>query len=130
MPRRQPTPPERSPEERARAAAERAARRGETAPPPETFLARNAQPPEPAAPSEDPFRVERARPEPEVADGSWFEEEPEPEREVMPDDPFPQATQEFQPAWVEEDDDVEWEDPDPVPVSREPASILLTAAER
>ena len=40
----------------------------------------------------------------------------------MPEDPFPQATQEFQPAWVEEDDDVEWETPEPVvPVSREPA---------
>ena len=29
----------------------------------------------------------------------------------MPEDPFPQATQEFQPAWVEEDDDVAWETP-------------------
>ena len=137
VPRRQPTPPERSPEERARAAAERAARRGENAPPPETFSARNAQPPEPAAPSEDPFRVERARPEPEpepepAVEGSWFDEEPElepepepepePERDAMPEDPFPQATQEFQPAWVEEDDDVAWETPEPVaPVSREPA---------
>jgi UPF0755 protein len=122
VPRRQPTPPERSPEERARAAAERAARRGENAPPPETFLARNAQPPEPADPSEDPFRVERARPEPEAADGSWFAEEPEPEPEpeAMPEDPFPQATQEFQPAWVEEDDAVEWETPEPAPVSAEP----------
>ena len=27
----------------------------------------------------------------------------------MPEDPFPQATQEFQPDWVEEDDDVAWE---------------------
>jgi UPF0755 protein len=133
VPRRQPTPPERSPEERARAAAERAARRGENAPPPETFLARNAQPPEPAAPSEDPFRVERARPEPEpapepepepAAGGSWFEDEPGPEPAVMPEDPFPQATQEFQPAWVEEEgDDVAWDEPEPepVPVSREPA---------
>jgi UPF0755 protein len=128
VPRRQPTPPERSPEERARAAAERAARRGENAPPPETFSARNAQPPEPAAPSEDPFRVERARPEPEpepAVEGSWFDEEPEPEPEhepeAMPEDPFPQATQEFQPAWVEADDDVAWETPEPVvPVSREP----------
>src|SRR4051794_16563602 len=132
VPRRQPTPPERSPEERARAAAERAARRGENAPPPETFLARNAQPPEPAAPAEDPFRVERARPEPEpepevepATDGSWFDEpepgpEPEPEPASMPEDPFPQATQEFQPAWAEEDDDVEWEMPEPAPVSREP----------
>ena len=127
MPRRQPTPPERSPEERARAAAERAARRGETAPPPETFIARNARPPEPAAPSEDPFHVERARPEPEpappepepVAEGSWFEEEPaaevEAEREFMPEDPFPQATQEFQPAWVADDEDVEWEMPEHEP---------------
>ena len=131
VPRRQPTPPERSPEERARAAAERAARRGEGSPPPETFSARDAQPPEPAAPSEDPFRVERARPEPEpepepAVEGSWFDEEPEPEPErepeAMPEDPFPQATQEFQPAWVEEDDDVAWETPEPVaPVSREPA---------
>ena len=133
VPRRQPTPPERSPEERARAAAERAARRGETAPPPETFSARNAQPPEPAAPSEDPFRVERARPEPEpepepAVEGSWFDggaragARAEPEHEAMPEDPFPQATQEFQPAWVEEDDDVAWETPEPVaPVSREPA---------
>ena len=133
VPRRQPTPPERSPEERARAAAERAARRGESSPPPETFSARNAQPPEPAAPSEDPFRVERARPEPEpepepAVEGSWFDEEPEPEPEperepeAMPEDPFPQATQEFQPAWAEEDDDVAWETPEPVvPVSREPA---------
>jgi uncharacterized YceG family protein len=133
VPRRQPTPPERSPEERARAAAERAARRGESSPPPETFSARAAQPPEPAAPSEDPFRVERARPEPEpepepepAVEGSWFDEEPEPEPErepeAMPEDPFPQATQEFQPAWVEEDDDVAWETPEPVvPVSREPA---------
>ena len=103
-----------------------------SAPPPETFSARDAQPPEPAAPSEDPFRVERARPEPEpepepAVEGSWFEEdepEAEPEREpdAMPEDPFPQATQEFQPAWVEEDDDVAWETPEPVvPVSREPA---------
>jgi peptidoglycan lytic transglycosylase G len=121
VPRRQPTPPERSPEERARAAAERAARRGETAPPPETFLTRDAQPPEPE-PSEDPFRVERARPEPEPApEGSWFEEEPEPEREVMPEDPFPQETQEFHPEWIEEDEAVEWEVPEPVaqaPVAR------------
>ena len=117
MPRRQPTPPERSPEERARAAAERAARRGETAPPPETFIARNAQPPEPEPePNEDPFRVERARPEPEPApaaeEGSWFEEESE--REVMPEDPFPQETQEFHPEWIEEDEAVEWEVPEPV----------------
>ena len=115
MPRREPTNPERSPEERARAAAERAARRGETAPPPETFLARNASPPEPA-PSEDPFRVERARPaapppepepEPEpAAEGSWFEQEPEVVK---------QATQEFHPEWVEEDEAVEWELPEPVP---------------
>src|SRR4029077_18804423 len=118
VPRRQPTPPERSPEERARAAAERAARRGETAPPPETFIARNARPPEPAAPSEDPFHVERARPEPEpAAEGSWLEEEPEAEaeREFMPEDPFPQATQEFQPAWVADDEDVEWEMPETEP---------------
>jgi uncharacterized YceG family protein len=103
VPRRQPTPPERSPEERARAAAERAARRGETAPPPETFLARNAQPPEPAPSDEDPFRVERASPSPQPADGSWFEQ-------TAP----PQATQEFQPEWLEEDDAVEWELPEPV----------------
>jgi uncharacterized YceG family protein len=126
VPRRQPTNPERSPEERARAAAERAARRGEAAPPPETFLARNPRPPEPEPdPSGDPFRVERARPAPEpdpepepdlesVAEGSWFnrDPEPEPERELMPKDPFPQATQEFQPQWVEEDDAVEWEMPE------------------
>jgi UPF0755 protein len=119
VPRRQPTNPERSPEERARAAAERAARRGESAPPPETFLARNARPPEPE-PSEDPFRVERARPEPKpepepepVSEGSWFEDEPEPEREVMPEDPFPQSTQEFQPQWLEEDGAVEWVVPEP-----------------
>jgi peptidoglycan lytic transglycosylase G len=108
VPRRQPTPPERSPEERARAAAERAARRGETAPPPETFLARNAQPPEPAPSDEDPFRVERARPAPPDAepasDGSWFDQET-----------APQATQEFQPEWLEEDDAVEWEMPEPAP---------------
>jgi UPF0755 protein len=130
VPRRQPTPPERSPEERARAAAERAARRGEIAPPPETFIARNARPPEPAAPNEDPFRVERARPEPEpepepeeTTDGSWFQDE-EAEREMMPADPFPQATQEFQPAWVEEDE-VEWEmpEPDPQPEPRRVAQI-------
>src|SRR5215210_6043126 len=73
VPRRHPTPPERSPEERARAAAERAARRGETAPPPETFLARRAAPPEPEpAPAEDPFRVERRAP---ATGGSWFEPE-------------------------------------------------------
>ena len=134
MPRRQPTPPERSPEERARAAAERAARRGEDAPPPETFVARNARPPEPAAPNEDPFRVERARPEPEpepepAAEGSWFEEEPEPEREVMPEDPFPQATQEFQPAWVAAEEDVEWEMPEPEPAPR-PVAQLPTAQKR
>src|SRR4051794_23083457 len=131
VPRRHPTPPERSPEERARAAAERAARRRETAPPAETFLARNARPPEPAAPSEDPFRVERARPQPEpepepAVDGSWFEEEPE--REALPEDPFPQATQEFQPAWAAEDDDVAWaepehgreHEPEPLPVAQLP----------
>src|SRR4051812_8652256 len=132
VPRRQPTPPERSPEERARAAAERAARRGETAPPPETFTARNARPPEPAAPNEDPFRVERARPEPEpepAVDGSWLEEESE--REVMPEDPFPQATQEFQPAWVADVEDVEWEMPDhePQPAPR-PVTQLPKAPER
>jgi uncharacterized YceG family protein len=39
----------------------------------------------------------------------------------MPEDPFPQATQEFQPAWVEEDEDVAWETPEPeAPVNREP----------
>jgi UPF0755 protein len=120
VPRRQPTPPERSPEERARAAAERAARRGEAAPPPETFLARNPRPPEPA-PSEDPFRVERARPVPPapepdpvpLSEGSWLQREDEPEREVMPEDPFPQSTQEFQPQWLEEDGAVEWELPEP-----------------
>ena len=49
----------------------------------------------------------------------------------MPEDPFPQATQEFQPAWVEEDDDVAWETPEPVvPVSREPARRLCRAAPR
>jgi uncharacterized YceG family protein len=107
VPRRQPTPPERSPEERARAAAERAARRGEAAPPPETFLARNPRPPEPAG-AEDPFRVARAQPAPEpepepAAEGSWFEE------------PSPQATQEFRPEWEEEDGAVEWEMPEPEP---------------
>ena len=132
VPRRHSTNPERSPEERARAAAERAARRGETAPPPETFQGRRAAPPEPA-PSED-FRVERTQPppeppaaepepiavepEPDGTDGSWFEDLSEPERrEVeereleMPDDPFgpdeavagPQATQEFSPEWDEEE---------------------------
>jgi UPF0755 protein len=162
VPRRNSTPPERSPEERARAAAERAARKGDAPPPPpETFLARRTAPPEPA-PSEDPFRVERTtpapapppepeppaavEPEPEsppapepAAGGSWFDE-PEPdddEREVhepelpepasseprraqasappatadMPADPFgpdepvadPQATQEFRPAWADEE---------------------------
>ena len=114
VPRRNPNPPERSPEERARAAAERAARRGETAPPPETFLART-RPPEPA-PDEDPIRVQRTaapapvpvpepEPEPEPAeDGSWFEDER----------PLPQATQEFHPEWLESDDDVAWEVPEPV----------------
>jgi uncharacterized YceG family protein len=136
--RREPTSHERSPEERERAAAERAARRGEVAPPPETFLARNPRPPEPA-PSEDPFRVERARPAPEpdpepapepaperMAEGSWFDDEPG--RELLPEDPFPQATQEFRPEWAEEDDAVEWEVPEadarPVvakkPVTRRP----------
>ena len=82
MPRRHSKSPERSPEERARAAAERAARRGETAPPPETFLGRRTAPPEPTS-SED-FHVERTPPpapdpgavEPERsdgADGSWLE---------------------------------------------------------
>jgi peptidoglycan lytic transglycosylase G len=139
VPRRQPTPPERSPEERARAAAERAARRGESSPPPETFIARNARPPEPAAPSEDPFRVERARPEPEpdpepLGEGSWFDEDPEPEREpereAMPDDPFPQATQEFHPAWVEEDDAVEWEVPEHVPPDPEPEAVSQEPAQQ
>jgi UPF0755 protein len=136
VPRRQSTNPERSPEERARAAAERAARRGETAPPPETFLARNARPPEPEPdPSEDPFRVERARPEPEpepepVSEGSWFEEEPEPEREVMPEDPFPQATQEFHPAWVEEDEAVEWVVPEPEPEVEKRSVIAKQAVKR
>jgi uncharacterized YceG family protein len=116
VPRRHSTPPDRSPEERARAAAERAERRGETAPPPETFLARRTAPPEPA-PAEDPFRVKRTPPPPEppepaeefeppVADpepvapepepepaagGSWFEEPgaAEDERDpAMPEDPF------------------------------------------
>jgi UPF0755 protein len=110
VPRRQPTPPERSPEERARAAAERAARRGEVAPPPETFLARNPRPPEPA-PSEDPFHVERARPAPApdpepAAEGSWFDRESH---------GAPQATQEFNPEWLEEDDAVEWDLPEPGP---------------
>ena len=132
MPRRHSTNSERSPEERARAAAERAARRGESAPPPETFQGRRAAPPEPAE-SED-FRVERTQPppdppaaepepiavqpEPDGTDGSWFDDVAEPERgEVeereleMPDDPFgpdealagPQATQEFSPEWDEEE---------------------------
>jgi uncharacterized YceG family protein len=120
VPRRQSKSPERSPEERARAAAERAARRGETAPPPETFLGRRTAPPEPE-PSED-FRVERTlppqpepapepmavepepEPEPAPAEGSWLEE-----RELaMPEDPFgpdeaPQVTQEFHPEWDEEE---------------------------
>jgi uncharacterized YceG family protein len=119
VPRRHSTPPERSPEERARAAAERAARRGESAPPPETFVGRQTTPPEPA-PSED-FHVERTPPPPpepepamseadEPTDGSWFEPEPE-ARDAMPDDPFPpdepvagpQATQEFRPEWDEEE---------------------------
>jgi UPF0755 protein len=124
VPRRHSTPNERSPEERARAAAERAARRGETAPPPETFLGRRTAPPEPA-PSEDPFRVERtpppaeppapepeppraAEPEPRDDGGSWFEPD-EPAERGMPDDPFgpeepvaePQATEEFRPEWEE-----------------------------
>jgi uncharacterized YceG family protein len=117
VPRRNSTPPERSPEERARAAAERAARRGEPTPPPETFLARSSAPPEPAP--EEEIRVERAPPPPEpapepepepqpapepAADGSWFDEEEERE---MPEDPFgpdepvadPQPTQEFRPEW-------------------------------
>jgi UPF0755 protein len=108
--RRHENPPERTPEERARAAAERAARRGETAPPPETFLARNARPPEPAPSHEDPFRVERARPVPEPEDGSWFDQEREPEHHGAP-----QATQEFQPEWLEADDAVEWDLPEPTP---------------
>jgi UPF0755 protein len=109
VPRREPTPPERTPEERARAAAERAARRGENAPPPETFIARNAQPPEPAPSNEDPFRVERARPEPvepPAEEGSWFDQDQH---------AAPQATQEFQPEWLEEDDAVEWDLPEPDP---------------
>ena len=127
MPRRHSKSPERSPEERARAAAERAARRGETAPPPETFLGRRTAPPEPT-PSED-FHVERTSPpepdpisvEPDPsdgADGSWLEPPSADERhEVderdaeMPEDPFgpddpvsgPQATQEFRPEWDEEE---------------------------
>ena len=125
MPRRHSTPPERSPEERARAAAERAARRGEDGPPPETFLGRRTTPPEPA-PSED-FHVERtpppppapapepvaAEPEPADTDGSWFDapSAPEPRELDMPEDPFgpdepadgPQATQEFRPEWDDEE---------------------------
>jgi uncharacterized YceG family protein len=128
VPRRHSKSPERSPEERARAAAERAARRGETAPPPETFLGRRTAPPEPE-PSED-FHIERTpapEPEPEPvaiepepadgSDGSWLEPagvEPREldERELeMPDDPFgpdepaeaPQVTQEFQPEWDDEE---------------------------
>src|SRR5215211_1394201 len=103
VPRRQPTPPERSPEERARAAADRAARRGESAPPPETFLARSAGPPEPApATDEDPFRVARARPEPAAPqpepepEGSWFNAEPEAAGDG--------ATQEFRPDWLDEEE--------------------------
>jgi UPF0755 protein len=132
VPRRHSKSPQRSPEERARAAAERAARRGETAPPPETFLARRTAPPEPE-PSED-FRVERTTPpepepepiavepeperEPEPADGSWLELPSAAElnelneRELeMPKDPFgpdepaeaPPVTQEFHPEWDEEE---------------------------
>ena len=119
MPRRPENPPERTPEERARAAAERAARRGETAPSPETFLARSARPPEPAPSHEDPFRVERTRPSPEpdpepepepTAEGSWFDQEEEPEHAHHA---APQATQEFRPEWLEEDDAVEWDLPEP-----------------
>ena len=128
VPRRHSTNPERSPEERARAAAERAARRGESAPPPETFLGRRTAPPEPA-PSED-FHVERtpppeppaADPEPPApdvqadgADGSWFEPEavdPDERDTAMPEDPFgpeqpaasPQVTQEFRPEWDDEEE--------------------------
>jgi UPF0755 protein len=104
VPRRHSTNPERSPEERARAAAERAARRGESAPPPETFVGRQATPPEPD-PTED-FHVERTpppRPEPELT---------EPTAPGMPEDPFPpeepeadpQPTQEFRPEWDEEEE--------------------------
>ena len=46
----------------------------------------------------------------------------------MPEDPFPQATQEFQPAWVEEDEAVEWEMPEPVARSREPRPAARAAA--
>jgi UPF0755 protein len=112
VPHRHSKSPERSPEERARAAAERAARRGESAPPPETFVGRQAAPPEPAA-SED-FHVERTPPPPEPepdapSDGSWFDPEPEPRALDMPADPFgpdepaegPQVTQEFRPEWEE-----------------------------
>ncbi len=110
VPRRDSTNPERSPEERARAAAERAARRGESAPPPETFVGREAMPPEPT-PTED-FHVERTPPPPPEP-----EPEPEPPALNMPEDPFgpdepadgPQVTQEFRPEWEE------GEEPEPLP---------------
>jgi uncharacterized YceG family protein len=44
----------------------------------------------------------------------------------MPEDPVPQATQEFQPAWAAEDEDVAWEEaehghePEPLPVAQLP----------
>src|SRR4051794_18427625 len=116
VPRRNPTPPERSPEERARAAAERAARKGDAPPPPpETFLARRTAPPEPA-PSEDPFRVERTTPAPEPEAHA----EPEPPAAVeppAPPEPEPAATSG---PWVEEpeadDDERELHEPEPEPV--------------
>ena len=49
----------------------------------------------------------------------------------MPEDPFPQETQEFHPEWIEEDDAVEWEVPEPVaqaPVARSGESGQLRPA--
>jgi UPF0755 protein len=72
VPHRQPSNPERTPEERARAAAERAARRGVSAPPPETFAgsARTREPledPPPSPPPPETYEVEAAPREPETA---------------------------------------------------------------
>ena len=153
MPRRHSTNSERSPEERARAAAERAARRGEDAPAPETFLGRATTPPEPA-PSED-FHVERTapvepqpepelppapepdlEPEPEPAattDGSWFEEpepepesEPEPPEREMPDDPFGPDDAVADPQATQEFRP-EWDDdPEPAPLPRRTITAART----
>ena len=48
----------------------------------------------------------------------------------MPEDPFPQATQEFHPAWVEEDEAVEWVVPEPEPDIEQRSVIAKQAVKR